>query len=91
MLTDCPHCYKKMHDEADYCPHCRQYVPNAAETTSSDMGVEWLIKLLVIAVGVFFGLCTALDYLSWWRSWEFVPCILVALILGGLITAMLPD
>jgi hypothetical protein len=79
MLTDCPHCYKKMHDEADYCPHCRQYVPNAAEISSSSIDVEWLIKPLAIIAGIFIGLYAALDYLSWWSGWVLVPYVFVAL------------
>ncbi|AIO65987.1 hypothetical protein DM82_2292 [Burkholderia oklahomensis] len=91
MLTDCPHCYKQMHDEADYCPHCRQYVPNASEMSGSGIDGEGFIKFLVLSVVVSFGLGMALDYLSWWSNWEFVPCMLVAMVLGGLVTAKLSD
>ncbi|WP_241739605.1 zinc ribbon domain-containing protein [Burkholderia pseudomallei] len=91
MLTDCPHCYKQIHDEADYCPHCRQYVPNASEMSGSGIDGEGFIKFLVLSVVVSFGLGMALDYLSWWSNWEFVPCMLVAMVLGGLVTAKLSD
>jgi hypothetical protein len=79
MLTDCPHCYKKMHDEADFCPHCREHVPNASEISSSSIEVEGILKYLIISAAIFFGLGMALDYLSWWSDWELVPGIVVAL------------
>lgn len=91
MLTDCPRCYKQMHDEADSCPYCRQYVPNASEMSGSGIDGEAFIKFLVLSVVIFFGLGMALDYLSWWSNWEFVPCMLVAMVLGGLVTAKLSD
>lgn len=53
MLTDCPHCYKQMHDEADSCPYCRQYVPNASEMSGSGIDGEAFIKFLVLSVVIF--------------------------------------
>jgi hypothetical protein len=89
MLTDCPHCYRQMHEEADYCPHCRQYVPNANEMSGSGVDGEGVLKFLVLSVIFFFGLGMTLDALAWWSDWEFVPCILIAMVLAGISVAVM--
>lgn len=84
MLTDCPHCYKKMHDEAEYCPHCREYVPNAMQLSSSkgfDDLAEFIVKGGFYGAVFLFTLGGTLDYLGWWRDWEMIPCIVASLIL----------
>lgn len=90
MLTDCPHCYRPMHDEAEVCPHCTREVPNASGLSGASIDPDGvLIKFLACAGALFFALGTALDYLGWWRSWELVPCMLVSVLLAFLICVML--
>jgi hypothetical protein len=83
MLTDCPHCYKPMHEEADVCPHCTRYVPNASQLSSASLGCgEDLVKFGFYTGAFFFALGGMLDYLGWWRDWEMILCIAVALVLA---------
>ena len=90
MLVDCPHCYKPMHEEADVCPHCTRDVPNALELSSASIDSDGsIIKFLAFVIVFFFGLGMGLDCIGWWRSWEFVPCMLVSILLAFVLTLML--
>ena len=94
MLTDCPHCYKKMHEEAEHCPHCTQYVPNAAQLPSSggfDDLAELIVKIGFYGAAFFFTLGEALDCLGWWRGWEMIPCIVVSVMLVLALYSKLPE
>ncbi|TKC91697.1 zinc ribbon domain-containing protein [Trinickia terrae] len=90
MLTDCPHCYKPMHDEAEVCPHCTREVQNASGLSGASIDSDGIvIRFLAFVIAFFFALGMALDYLDWWRSWEFFPCVLVSVLLAFVLSLIL--